>query len=275
MQTSVQEITTASDDLAYRTEQQAATLEESTAAIRDLADVVNIAAGNLIKTKDAISDVKTDTVASAEIVEKTIASISRIRASSQQIGTIIGVIDEIAFQTNLLALNAGVEAARAGDAGRGFAVVASEVRSLAKRSAEAAKEIKNLISTSATEISKGVELVGETGKAFDRIKGQISIVDGGIGEIAANAVEQSSALKQVSAAIGEIDSTTQRNAAMAEQAKSACQSLTRQTSDLACAVGQFMIDRPAIATERAAVSRAAASETASAERSNSERRSAA
>jgi len=239
--TGVQQITSASEDLARRTERQAATLEESTAALRDLAHAVNGTAEHSIKTKDIISAAKSDTLGSADVVRKTIAAISGIMASSQKIETISGVIDEIAFQTNLLALNAGVEAARAGDAGRGFAVVATEVRALAHRSAEAAKEIKSLISSSVREVGEGVKLVGETGRAFDRINDQISIIDGGIAGIAGQAVEQSSTLKQVNTAVGELDQSTQQNAAMAEQATAACQSLIEQTSSLARMVSQFVI----------------------------------
>jgi len=202
---------------------------------------VNNTADHSIRTKDIISSAKEDTLGSAEVVTKTVAAISGIMASSQKIGTIIGVIDEIAFQTNLLALNAGVEAARAGDAGRGFAVVASEVRALAHRSADAAKEIKNLISISTREVVDGVKLVGETGRAFERINSQISIIDGGILEIAGRAVEQSITLKKVNMSVGELDQSTQQNAAMAEQATAACQSLIQQTSNLERMVSQFVV----------------------------------
>ena len=171
-----------------------------------------------------------------------------IMNSSQQIGRIIGVIDEIAFQTNLLALNAGVEAARAGNSGRGFAVVATEVRALAQRSADAAKEIKELISKSSTEVANGVKLVGATGEAFDRIKQQISTIDGGIADIAGQAIDQASTLKQVNTAMSEIDQTTQQNAAMAEQATAACHSLAQESGRLADMVAEFIVgenDAPA------------------------------
>ena len=166
------------------------------------------------------------------VVREAEHAIERIMGSSEKIAAIIGVIDEIAFQTNLLALNAGVEAARAGEAGRGFAVVASEVRALAQRSADAAKEIKNLISHSAGEVARGVELVKATGSAFDRIKGQIAAIDGGIADIAGQAVDQSDALKQVNIAIAEIDQTTQHNAAMSEETTAACQSLSKECERL-------------------------------------------
>ncbi|QTC89590.1 methyl-accepting chemotaxis protein [Brevundimonas pondensis] len=140
-----------------------------------------------------------------------------IEQSSAQIGNIIGVIDEIAFQTNLLALNAGVEAARAGDAGRGFAVVASEVRALAQRSAEAAKEIKTLISASGQQVGAGVTLVGQTGEALQRIVSRVAEIDGLVSEISASAQEQATGLQQVNTAVNQMDQVTQQNAAMVEQ----------------------------------------------------------
>ena len=146
----------------------------SSAAIKDLSDAVSRTADASTKTKDIITSAKVEATQSIGVVRETERAIERIKGSSDKIGAIIGVIDEIAFQTNLLALNAGVEAARAGEAGRGFAVVASEVRALAQRSAEAAKEIKALILQSAGEVAKGVSLVKATGSAFDRIKGQIA-----------------------------------------------------------------------------------------------------
>ena len=164
-----------------------------------------------------------------------------IEKSSQQIGQIIGVIDEIAFQTNLLALNAGVEAARAGDAGRGFAVVASEVRALAQRSAEAAKEIKSLISTSTTQVGEGVQLVAETGKSLDRIMAKVAEINTVVSDIAAGAQEQATGLQQVNTAVNEMDKVTQQNAAMAEQATAAGRSLAQEAEELSSLVGQFQL----------------------------------
>ena len=243
-----QQITAASDDLSRRTEQQASSLEESTAAMHEFATAVNNTADSSTKTQDIITSAKVDAVSSIEIVKKTVDAMAGIMNSSQQIGRIIGVIDEIAFQTNLLALNAGVEAARAGDSGRGFAVVATEVRALAQRSADAAKEIKELISKSSTEVANGVKLVGATGEAFDRIKQQISTIDGGIADIAGQAIDQASTLKQVNTAMSEIDQTTQQNAAMAEQATAACHSLAQESGRLADMVAEFIVgenDAPA------------------------------
>jgi methyl-accepting chemotaxis protein len=166
---------------------------------------------------------------------------SAIEKSSQQIGQIISVIDEIAFQTNLLALNAGVEAARAGDAGRGFAVVASEVRALAQRSAEAAKEIKGLISMSSSQVGQGVDLVAETGKALERIFSQIAEMDTIVTEIATSAREQATGLQEVNTAVNQMDQVTQQNAAMVEESTAASHTLSLETEELTKLVGRFQV----------------------------------
>ena len=164
-----------------------------------------------------------------------------IANSSRRIGQIIGVIDEIAFQTNLLALNAGVEAARAGDAGRGFAVVASEVRALAQRSAQAAKDIKGLISASTTQVEAGVRLVAQTGQSLDRILVQVGEINSVVGEIAAGASEQATGLQEVNAAINQMDQATQQNAAMVEQSTAASHSLSQQSAQLSELIGHFRV----------------------------------
>jgi len=240
----------ASEDLAQRADRQASTLEESSTAMHELASAVSQTADASTRTKDIISTAKNEASGSIDVVRETEKAIEQIKGSSEKIGAIIGVIDEIAFQTNLLALNAGVEAARAGETGRGFAVVASEVRALAQRSANAAKEIKDLISHSADEVARGVDLVKATGVAFDRIKTQVSVIDGGIADIAGQAVDQSNTLKQVNLALAEIDQSTQQNASMAEEATDACRSLTEQCTQLADMVGRFRVsaERPKAAS---------------------------
>jgi methyl-accepting chemotaxis protein len=178
---------------------------------------------------------------------------AKIEASSRQIGQIIGVIDEIAFQTNLLALNAGVEPARAGGAGKGFAVVASEVRALAQRSGQAAREIKELITTSAAQVRSGVDLVGVTGTALERILTEIAEISGLIVEIAGSAEEQAASVKEVNGAVGQMDQVTQQNAAMVEESTAASHALASQAEELERLVGQFRTtERAAPAHSRAA-----------------------
>jgi methyl-accepting chemotaxis protein len=179
------------------------------------------------------------------VVRQAVTAMAQIEKSSRQIGQIIGVIDEIAFQTNLLALNAGVEAARAGDAGKGFAVVASEVRALAQRSAEAAREIKDLISTSTRQVEEGVDLVGQTGEALERIVAQVGEITGLVGEIAASAREQSTGLAEVNTAVNQMDQVTQQNAAMVEQSTAASHSLAQEAEALSRLVARFRLNRAA------------------------------
>lgn len=235
------EISSAADDLSRRTEQQAASLEETAATLDQITATVKNTAQGAIHAQDLVSSAKSDADQSGEIVRQAITAMGGIEKSSQQIGQIIGVIDEIAFQTNLLALNAGVEAARAGDAGRGFAVVASEVRALAQRSAEAAKEIKSLISASTTEVSQGVDLVGETGKALGRIVAQVAQINSVVATIAASAQEQATALHQVNTAVNQMDQVTQQNAAMVEQTTAAAHSLSQESDELARLLASFQV----------------------------------
>ena len=195
----------ASDDLSRRTEQEAATLEETAAALGQITQTVKKAAESALHAREVVVAADGDAKKGAVVVKQAVEAMDGIAKSAQQITHIIGVIDEIAFQTNLLALNAGVEAARAGDAGRGFAVVASEVRALAQRSAEAAKEIKGLISASTAQVGHGVELVAETGAALERIMAQVADVNAVIAGIAAGAREQSTGLDEVNIALGRMD----------------------------------------------------------------------
>jgi len=234
-----EEITQASDDLSRRTEQQAASLEETAAALDEITATVRKTAEGANEARKVVAVTKTDAESSSQVVKETVAAMSGIETSSKQIGNIIGVIDEIAFQTNLLALNAGVEAARAGDAGRGFAVVATEVRALAQRSADAAKEIKTLISASSAQVASGVTLVGETGKALGRTLEQVEQLNRLVSEIAASAQEQATGLHEVNSAVNQMDQVTQQNAAMVEQATAASHSLAGEAAELARLVGQF------------------------------------
>jgi methyl-accepting chemotaxis protein len=243
IQAGTQEISTASDDLSRRTEQQAASLEETAAALDQITATVKKSADGATHARQVVNATDEDAKKSAVVVREAVAAMDAIAKSSQEIGQIIGVIDEIAFQTNLLALNAGVEAARAGEAGRGFAVVASEVRALAQRSADAAKQIKALISTSTTQVDSGVKLVAETGKSLERIVTQVAEINGVVGEIAAGAKEQATALEQVNIAINQMDQTTQQNATMVEEATAASHSLSQETDRLSGLVGQFQVGR--------------------------------
>jgi methyl-accepting chemotaxis protein len=235
------EISTAADNLSRRAEQQAASLEETAAAINEIAATMRTAAEGAEHAHQLVGAARNDAAKTEAVVTKAVAAMGDIKTSSEQIGRIIGVIDEIAFQTNLLALNAGVEAARAGEAGRGFAVVAAEVRALAQRSAQAAKEIKTLISTSEAQVRQGVTLVGETGEALQRILAQVNDINHVVEAIAVGAKEQSRGLDEVNTAIGQMDQVTQQNAAAAEESTAASRTMSNETAQLAALVGQFHV----------------------------------
>ncbi|MDR3463950.1 MAG: methyl-accepting chemotaxis protein [Beijerinckiaceae bacterium] len=237
------QIANASDDLSRRTEQQAASLEETAAALNLITDTVNKMAANAGEAAKVVATTRGAAENSGQIVQHAVDAMGKIKESSQQITNIIGVIDEIAFQTNLLALNAGVEAARAGDAGRGFAVVASEVRALAQRSAEAAREIKALISASTTQVDNGVVLVDKTGMALGQIIERIEIMDRLVREISASSKEQASGLAEINTAVGQMDQVVQQNAAMVEESTAAAFALKNETQDLTEMVGRFQIGR--------------------------------
>ncbi|MDP1912906.1 methyl-accepting chemotaxis protein [Brevundimonas sp.] len=245
------EISQAADDLSRRTEQQAASLEETAAALDEITATVNRTAAGARQASETVQAAKGDAETSGNVVREAVSAMGAIEKSAQEISQIIGVIDEIAFQTNLLALNAGVEAARAGDAGRGFAVVASEVRALAQRSAEAAKEIKVLISASTAQVNSGVNLVGQTGEALQRIVGRVAEIDGLVSEIAASAQEQATGLQQVNTAVNQMDQVTQQNAAMVEESTAASHSLSQEAETLAASMSRFRIGESA-PTARAA-----------------------
>jgi len=239
------EISQAADDLSRRTEQQAASLEETAAALDQITATVKKTAEGAHQASQVTGQARVGAEKSGEVVRQAVAAMAQIEKSSQQIGQIIGVIDEIAFQTNLLALNAGVEAARAGEAGKGFAVVASEVRALAQRSAEAAKEIKELISTSTQQVEQGVDLVGQTGEALEKIVVQVGEITGLVTEIAASAREQSTGLGEVNSAVNQMDQVTQQNAAMVEESTAASHNLAQEAEELAHLVAKFRLGRQA------------------------------
>ncbi|WP_081158197.1 methyl-accepting chemotaxis protein [Ensifer aridi] len=248
------DISEAANNLSRRTEQQAAALEETAAALDEITSTVRHASDRAHEARDMVNETKASAAKSGGIVRNAIDAMGRIEASSSRISQIIGVIDEIAFQTNLLALNAGVEAARAGEAGRGFAVVAQEVRELAQRSAGAAKEIKDLISTSVKEVGAGVELVRSTGDALMEIETLVNRVNEQVASIATAAREQATGLQEVNTAVNSMDQMTQQNAAMVEETTAASQTLAQESRELKALLEKFRLQE---AGDSAAFGRAA------------------
>ena len=235
------EIRSAADDLAKRTEQQAAAVEETAAALEEITTTVKDSTKRAQEAGHLVGRAKIGAEQSGEVVQKAVAAMEQIAGSANEISNIIGVIDEIAFQTNLLALNAGVEAARAGEAGKGFAVVAQEVRELAQRSAGAAKEIKNLITTSNSQVQQGVQLVGQTGKALELIVTEVQEINRHVAAIAESAQEQSSGLQQINTAVNQMEQDTQKNAAMVEESTAASHGLAREAASLNQLLAQFKL----------------------------------
>jgi methyl-accepting chemotaxis protein len=236
-----EEIRRASNELSQRTERQAASLEETSAALDELTVAVRQTAEGAHEAAKRVHAVSTEANRSDAVVTEAIEAMSGIEKSSDEIGKIIGVIDDIAFQTNLLALNAGVEAARAGESGKGFAVVAQEVRELAQRSAAAAKEIKDQIARSSSQVDQGVRLVGEAGEALKRISDQIKAANEIVAKIAHSASEQDTTLRSISSSMNQLDTATQQNAAMAEETTASAETLAADTDELLGLIHGFRV----------------------------------
>ncbi|MFO1330829.1 MAG: methyl-accepting chemotaxis protein [Rubrivivax sp.] len=228
-------------DLSQRTEEQAASLEETAASMEQLTGTVQASSDNAQQARTLAGRASDVAGRGGEVVAQVVDTMQAIQGSSRKIADITGVIDGIAFQTNILALNAAVEAARAGEQGRGFAVVAGEVRALAQRSAEAAREIKQLIGESVGRIEQGGSLVADAGSTMQDIVGQVQRVSALIGEITVAAAEQNQGFAQVGEAVGQLDRTTQQNAALVEQSAAAAESLKQQADRLAQAVAVFRL----------------------------------
>jgi methyl-accepting chemotaxis protein len=245
--TASSQIASGNQDLSGRTEQTAANLQQAASSMEQLTGTVAHSADSAAQANQLASSAADVARRGGNVVAQVVSTMDDISASSKKIADIIGVIDGIAFQTNILALNAAVEAARAGEQGRGFAVVAAEVRSLAQRSAEAAKEIKALIGSSVDKVEAGSRLVGDAGSTMTEIVASVQRVADIIGEISAAAREQSSGIGQVNSAVADLDRMTQQNAALVEQSAAAAHSLEEQARRLTQVVATFRVDAGATA----------------------------
>ena len=239
--TASDEIASGNHDLSSRTEQAASSLQQTASAMEQLTATVRNSAESARQANQLAASAAEVAERGGSVVSQVVSTMDEINASSKKIADIIGVIDGIAFQTNILALNAAVEAARAGEQGRGFAVVASEVRSLAQRSAEAAKEIKGLIGASVERVEAGSKLVADAGQTMGEIVGSVQRVSDIIGEITAAAAEQSDGIGQVNTAVTQLDQMTQQNAALVEESTAAAESLRTQAQRLAQALAGFRL----------------------------------
>jgi methyl-accepting chemotaxis protein len=242
IQASSEQTSRSAVDLAQRTERQAEALLETSTALGRLTSTVNETAEGAQRANTIVASTRSKTDWSRDVMKDAVAAMAEIDKSASEIGQIIGVIDEIALQTNLLALNAGVEAARAGDAGKGFAVVATEVRGLAHRSAEAAKRIKALVATSASNVDSGVRLVGETSRGLSEVLTHVAEISDVVSDIATSARTQAEGLAQINTAVASMDRVTQQNQTMVDDSKAASVELAAEAETLARLMNYFTID---------------------------------
>lgn len=254
--TAAQQIARGNDDLSQRTQEQASSLEETASSMEEMTSTVKQNAENASHANQLARGAREQAEVGGEVAGRAITAMAEIDASSRKIGDIVGLIQDIAFQTNLLALNAAVEAARAGEQGRGFAVVATEVRSLAQRSAGAAKEIKGLIADSDEKVRTGSELVNQSGKALAEIVDSVKKVTDIVAEIAAASQEQSAGIDQVNNAVMQMDEMTQQNAALVEEASAAARAMQEQAGELNSQVGFFRVVAAGTAETESSVHRA-------------------